>query len=76
MKKILLLSRIFFFETIENSNFDQIIQTFNQSVLNSVEIRNLMNVHYELYQNSNVLQNENDIKIYDDEKKRKKRKYK
>ena len=47
------------------------MQTFNQNVINSVKIRDLKNVHYELYQNSNVLQDENDIKICDDKKKEK-----
>ena len=48
------------------------MQIFNQNVLNSIEIRNLNNVHYELYQNSNAIIDENDIKICDDEKKEKK----
>ena len=60
----------FLFETIENSNFEQIMQTFNQNVLNSTEIRNLNNVHYELYQNSNAIINENNIKICDDDEKK------
>ena len=45
------------------------MQTFNQNVLNSTEIRNLNNVHYESYQNSNAIINENDMKICDDEEK-------
>ena len=61
----------YLFETIEDSNSDQAMQTFNQNVLNSVRIRDLKNVHYESYQNSNVLQNENDIKICDEKKKEK-----
>ena len=47
------------------------MQTFNQNVLNSTEIRNLNNVHYESYQNSNAIVDENDMKICDDEKKEK-----
>ena len=47
------------------------MQTFNQNVLNSTEIRNLNNVHYESYQNSNAIIDENDMKICDDEKKEK-----
>ena len=47
------------------------MQTFNQNVLNSIEIRNLNNVHYESYQNSNAIINENNMKICDDEKKEK-----
>lgn len=68
MKKILSLLRNLFFKTIENSDFNQTMQTFNKNVLNSVEIRNSKNVHYELYQNLDVLQNQNNIKICDDEK--------
>ena len=47
------------------------MQTFNQNVLDSTEIRNLNNVHYELYQNSNAIVDESDMKICDDEKKEK-----
>ena len=47
------------------------MQIFNQNVLNSTEIRNLNNVHYELYQNSNAIVDKNDMKICDDEKKEK-----
>ena len=46
------------------------MQTFNQNVLNSTEIRNLNNVHYESYQNSNAIINESDMKICDDEEKK------
>ena len=46
------------------------MQTFNQNVLNSTEIRDLNNVHYESYQNSNAIVDENDMKICDDEKKK------
>ena len=48
------------------------MQTFNQNVFNSVEIRDLNNVQYELYQNSNALLDENDLKICDDDEKEKK----
>ena len=61
----------FLFETIENSNSEQTMQTFNQNVLNSTEIRNLNNVHYESYQNSNAIVDENEIKMYDDDEKKK-----
>ena len=47
------------------------MQIFNQNILNSIEIRNLNNVHYESYQNSNAIVDENDMKICDDEKKEK-----
>ena len=47
------------------------MQTFNQNVLNSTEIRDLNNVHYESYQNSNAIVDENDMKICDDEEKEK-----
>ena len=51
------------------------MQTFNQNVLNLAEIRNLNNVQYESYQNSDVLLDENDMKICDnDEKKEEKTK--
>ena len=46
------------------------MQTFNQNVLNSTEIRNLNNVHYESYQNSNAIVNENNMKICDDDEKK------
>ena len=59
----------FLFETIENSNSEQTMQIFNQNVLDSTEKRNLNNVHYESYQNSNAIIDENDMKICDDEKK-------
>ena len=45
------------------------MQTFNQNVSNSTEIRDLNNVHYESYQNSNAIIDENDMKICDDEEK-------
>ena len=61
----------YFLETIEDSNSDQTMQAFNQSVLDSVKIRDLKNVHYESYQDSDVLQDENDMKICDEEKKEK-----
>ena len=49
------------------------MQTCNQNVLNSAEIRDLNNVQQKSYQNSNALFDENDIKICDnDEKKEKK----
>ena len=43
--------------------------TFNQNVSNSTKIRNLNNVQYKLYQNSNIQFNENDMKICNDDEK-------
>ena len=49
------------------------MQTFNQNILNSAAIRNLNNVQYKLYQNSNALFDENHMKICDDDGKKEKK---
>lgn len=53
-------------ETTKDANFEQTIQIFNQNILNSTEIRDLNNVQYEAYQNSNALLDESNMKIFVD----------